>query len=82
MCFSLCEPADGLLQTLLELNQRPPIQPLHRAADIGTTALRIVNHRRDMADAGVGANGLGHQADDFVEAELDRIAQVDRPGLR
>jgi hypothetical protein len=55
---------------------------LHRAADIGTTALRIVNHRRDMADAGVGANGLGHQADDFVEAELDRIAQVDRPGLR
>ena len=60
----LREPRNCLLQALLELDERPPIQPLHRSTDIRTAALRIIDHRRDMADACFGADDLGHQACD------------------
>jgi len=59
--FSLCEPRDCLLQSLLELDHWSPIQPLYRSTDVWTAALWIIYHRSDMADSGFGADDLGHQ---------------------
>ena len=83
ICFSvpLHIPGDGLLQSLLELNQRPPVEPLHGPADVGTAPLRVIDDCGNVVDAGLAADDLRNQGGDLIDGELDRISQVDRPGL-
>jgi hypothetical protein len=42
-----------LLQALLELNKRSPVQSLYSAGDVGTATLGIVLDGREVTNAGL-----------------------------
>ena len=75
------EPGDRRPQPLVERGNRPPSQMFSGKRDVGTPAARIVDRQRPTDDrATLDPVIASTTLDQVADAELVRVAEIDRPG--